>query len=243
MEKFNFNPAQGFLDSNVFHDPNNETETREQLQKLHDQTKDFINLMQTMYGDEAIILRLNAAKSLEYSLDGVNWNEVIGRGERGPAGPGVVPGGTTGQILTKKSGTDYDTEWVDLPEATDTIVGGVKVKNGTDSSIIIVDKTIKINQLVINNLNIQNAPVQTLTEPMWFDDNEDYMKYIDVAVDGVVESAKPDHWILQTSFQEKCGYIQCLDGVLRFILLSSIEDTTITTTVKEVIIQYLERGE
>ena len=32
-------------------------------------------------------------------------------GATGPAGPGVPVGGTAGQVLTKKSGTDYDTEW------------------------------------------------------------------------------------------------------------------------------------
>ena len=34
-------------------------------------------------------------------------------GEPGPAGHGVPAGGTAGQVLTKKSGTDYDTEWKD----------------------------------------------------------------------------------------------------------------------------------
>ena len=34
------------------------------------------------------------------------------RGPEGPAGPGVPAGGTAGQVLAKKSGTDYDTEWV-----------------------------------------------------------------------------------------------------------------------------------
>ena len=34
-------------------------------------------------------------------------------GEPGPAGPGIPSGGTAGQVLTKKSGTDYDTEWKD----------------------------------------------------------------------------------------------------------------------------------
>ena len=33
-------------------------------------------------------------------------------GDQGPAGPGVPAGGTAGQVLAKKSGTDYDTEWV-----------------------------------------------------------------------------------------------------------------------------------
>ena len=35
------------------------------------------------------------------------------QGEAGPAGPGVPSGGVAGQVLTKKSGTDYDTEWKD----------------------------------------------------------------------------------------------------------------------------------
>lgn len=35
------------------------------------------------------------------------------KGPQGTAGQGVPSGGTTGQVLTKKSGTDYDTEWKD----------------------------------------------------------------------------------------------------------------------------------
>ena len=35
------------------------------------------------------------------------------QGPQGPAGPGVPAGGTAGQVLAKKSGTDYDTEWTD----------------------------------------------------------------------------------------------------------------------------------
>lgn len=33
-------------------------------------------------------------------------------GAQGPAGPGLAVGGATGQVLVKKSGTDYDTQWV-----------------------------------------------------------------------------------------------------------------------------------
>lgn len=50
-------------------------------------------------------------------------------GSTGPAGPGVVSGGTTGQVLTKKSGTDYDTEWTapatysDFTGATSSVAG------------------------------------------------------------------------------------------------------------------------
>jgi hypothetical protein len=40
---------------------------------------------------------------------------TISAGAQGPAGPGVPPGGTTGQILVKVSGADFDTAWIDLP--------------------------------------------------------------------------------------------------------------------------------
>lgn len=44
---------------------------------------------------------------------------VVSIGQVGPAGPmgkGVPIGGTTGQILKKASGTDFDTAWTDFPE-------------------------------------------------------------------------------------------------------------------------------
>lgn len=36
-------------------------------------------------------------------------------GEKGDPGAGVVPGGTTGQMLTKASDSDFDTMWTDPP--------------------------------------------------------------------------------------------------------------------------------
>ena len=35
-------------------------------------------------------------------------------GAAGPAGPGVAPGGKAGQVLAKKTGGDYDTQWVNM---------------------------------------------------------------------------------------------------------------------------------
>ena len=58
-------------------------------------------------------------------LDPANYPEFVGpigpagpQGETGPAGPagadgvGVPAGGTTGQVLAKSSGADYETQWV-----------------------------------------------------------------------------------------------------------------------------------
>ena len=35
-------------------------------------------------------------------------------GDTGPAGPGVATGGTTGQVLAKKSNANFDTEWINM---------------------------------------------------------------------------------------------------------------------------------
>lgn len=47
----------------------------------------------------------------------------------GPPGPGVAPGGSTGQVLAKKSSADYDTEWTtpDPGGVTDVQVAGTSV--------------------------------------------------------------------------------------------------------------------
>ena len=43
-------------------------------------------------------------------------------GPQGPTGPGVAAGGKTGQVLAKKSNTNYDTEWIN-PETCGPISG------------------------------------------------------------------------------------------------------------------------
>ena len=53
------------------------------------------------------------------------------QGDTGDAGPGVAKGGTAGQVLRKKSGTDYDTEWVD-DGITDTEFQSIQVVLGTN---------------------------------------------------------------------------------------------------------------
>jgi hypothetical protein len=63
-------------------------------------------------------------------------------GPTGPAGPGVPAGGTTGQVLEKNSGTDYDTDWVTPTGgggdvATDTLwdaKGDLAVATGADAA-------------------------------------------------------------------------------------------------------------
>ena len=60
-----------------------------------------------------------AAVNVSGDADNLNFDFKIPRGKTGPAGapgpagPGVTTGGTTGQVLAKKSNANYDTEWID----------------------------------------------------------------------------------------------------------------------------------
>jgi hypothetical protein len=50
----------------------------------------------------------------------------------GPAGPGVPTGGTTGQVLSKVNGTDYNTHWVTpITNAVTSITAGTNLTGGT----------------------------------------------------------------------------------------------------------------
>lgn len=51
------------------------------------------------------------------------------KGEKGDSG-GVPPGGGAGQVLSKKTAGDYDTEWIDPPE------GGVASFHGRAGAVV-----------------------------------------------------------------------------------------------------------
>ena len=61
-----------------------------------------------------------AAVNVSGDVDNLNFDFKIPRGKtgpQGPAGPGVATGGTTGQVLAKKSDANFDTEWIDVPNS------------------------------------------------------------------------------------------------------------------------------
>lgn len=51
----------------------------------------------------------------------INGIKVAGIGSNGIDGTGVPIGGTEGQVLIKKTTTDYDTEWTDFPSIDQTL--------------------------------------------------------------------------------------------------------------------------
>ena len=66
-------------------------------------------------------------------------------GDTGPAGPGVATGGTTGQVLAKKSNANFDTEWIEPPGGglTKTILWTNPTPNAafTSQDVVLSDKT------------------------------------------------------------------------------------------------------
>ena len=73
-------------------------------------------------------------------------------GAQGPAGQGVPAGGTTGQVLAKKTGADFDTEWVaqtggsgggatNLSYTASPTGGTVASDTGTDATLPLADGT------------------------------------------------------------------------------------------------------
>ena len=82
MDNFAFNPVQGFKDTAAYPNPNSETETREQLFSLHEQTRDFINanLVDAVTSDTVVKIKANTA-GFSYSTDGINYTAITGSGQ------------------------------------------------------------------------------------------------------------------------------------------------------------------
>lgn len=76
-------------------------------------------------GNKMTVTDTNGSKS----IDILNGRDGAA-GTAGPAGEGVPTGGDTGQILAKKSGTNYDTQWIDAPS---TGVTSFKTRTGAVS--------------------------------------------------------------------------------------------------------------
>ena len=56
-------------------------------------------------------------------------------GATGPIGPGVVAGGSAGQLLSKIDGTDYNTAWVDIDTVSVVAVAAVTLSRATHSGL------------------------------------------------------------------------------------------------------------
>lgn len=67
----------------------------------------------------------------------------------GGPGVGVPKGGSSGQVLIKKTDGNYDTEWANIPQATSEQLGLVKSSSGTDKVTVAEDGTMSVSQVSV----------------------------------------------------------------------------------------------
>ena len=118
-------------------------------------------------------------------VDNLNFDFKIPHGKtgpQGPTGPGVATGGTTGQVLAKKSDANYDTEWVDNAGGGSTVSVNVgetttgepgtnaNVTNSGDETNVVLNFTIPRGDPGPENLVIITATASTTVQGEYIPD-------------------------------------------------------------------------
>lgn len=111
--------------------------------------------------NKTVIGSINELNSKKINKSGWSSNKFLGTNESGniiekdaPEGESIPNGGTTGQVLTKKSNSDKDVGWENptaiINKASESNLGGVKVKNATEEQTVFVgidsDGFLKVNE-------------------------------------------------------------------------------------------------
>ena len=122
INKFEFSPAQGFLDTGAFPNPQGEDVTREQLQRLHTQTREFINALidtinayniENKVTSETVKYLRVANGIIEWSPDNDTWYPLGG----GVSGGSTVPGGGVPGYVLVRGDQEYTAKWADIRSA------------------------------------------------------------------------------------------------------------------------------
>ena len=96
----------------------------------------------------------------------INCGELQGaKGDTGPAGPagkGFPEGGSTGQMLAKKSNVDFDTEWrsPSYNDLTNKLVGGtgISISNNTINNVFANLASVNLNTITYNYQGYVSTP-------------------------------------------------------------------------------------
>ena len=83
-----------------------------------------------------IIITANGAPVVTVEASTLVELDFFGNGPQGIPGPGIIPSGTTGQVLAKTSSANYDTQWKTLNISD---MADVNVTNKTDGSVLVYD--------------------------------------------------------------------------------------------------------
>lgn len=117
-------------------------------------------------------------------------------GATGPAGPGVADGGTTGQVLVKAGGTDYDTAWAAVTSAllTGLASGSATAIAAADTLLAALAKLqaqATANAGAISTNSELLAPVDRKIGPSWYVSGSwydaEYPRYVGIAPSTVTQ--------------------------------------------------------
>lgn len=118
------------------------------------------------------------------------------QGVQGEPGEGVPVGGTTGQILAKASGTDYDTEWTDMPPSALASQSDVTITSPSDKQVLKYDGASSkwTNQPASGGITISSSSPSAPGEgDAWFysDDGSLFVRYNDGSSTQWVQASPP----------------------------------------------------
>lgn len=83
-----------------------------------------------------IVITANNAPIVSIEASTLVELDFFGNGPQGVPGPGIIPSGTTGQVLAKTSNANYDTQWKTLNISD---LADVNVSAKTDGSVLVYD--------------------------------------------------------------------------------------------------------
>jgi len=152
---------------------------------VYNPATDYVVGDQVSYNGSSYIMYVDAAAGT-LPTDATKWGIVASKGDAGAAGTngvdgadstvpgpagddgvGIPVGGSTGQVLAKNSGTDYDTEWVD-PTASHT-------HPQSDITNLVSDLAAKLDDTQFSGLSKitvgTTAPSSPSTGDLWVDTN------------------------------------------------------------------------
>lgn len=147
------------------------------------------------------------------------------QGEPGEPGEGVPIGGTIGQVLTKQSNVDFDTDWEAVPSAPVTSVNG-------ETGVVLLDKS-DIGLANVDNTSDANKPISTATQTALNDkyDASNPDSFVDAAGAAL---ASPVH-----SVNSQTGVVVLTGENIRIVAASP---TTIADGIASLITNKLERS-
>lgn len=216
-----FDPVNGYEDPSAFPNPANETETREQLNELPKQLRDFINdhLTNAVVSSDVYGLRI-VSDSLQYSDAQGNWYS--------PSQSGHALLDEDGNALPQRAYLKFiNMDAEDDPDASMTVLtarqgepGQGFPEGGNEGELIIknssTDYDTRWGKLDLTFTNVLVSGVPTSNTAQEWDTSSEYLYHLDVSLLGVTANHIISNFIVPTSLREIIApYVETISNGVR----------------------------